>query len=354
MAKADVKDYILSVLEHLDCKGILALPTGNIHCQCPFHRPRRNVTAFGVSFVNEGRGYPYSCLSCGAKGNLAQLVSFGHKVSYGKALKMLNRNIVLTPITMGKLKDALMKLSEHSATAVASKHKVQLPPRSPNQSPMLKYMRKRRKQARDVMRVNHVIQRFGLYYCSTDRMAGRIIMPIHIGGGTVGMNDRSVDDSVRNKSLHIAGQNYNSLLYGLDEAAGKKVGVLVEGAFDLYQVHSAISRDKEHSHFGVVANMGTAWSDDKIALITDYFDELVIMFDNQKNDKGKNTGLVSAMKIQAMMQEMMPVRNVTLEYPEGKDPGICTKAEILTALYSTGYQYKSKLQQMISGSNIRI
>jgi len=129
---------------------------------------------------------------------------------------------------------------------------------------------------------------------------------------------------------------------------------LVEGAFDLYQVHSAISKKKEHSHIGVVANMGTSWSEDKTALMCDYFDEMVIMFDNQTNDKGKNPGLVSAMKISAMMGEMMPVRNVTTEYPKGKDPGICTKAEILKALYSNGYKHQSRLQQMIRSTNIKL
>lgn len=345
--KAEIKEYIVSILEKLGCRGIKEYPSGNLHCQCPFHSPRRNITAFGVSFTAENLGYPYNCQSCGEKGNLVQLLAYADGISYQRAIKRLNKSITLAPITISKLIEGFLKLKELSKAASEGLKPVPLPPRNGKQSPMVRYMEKRRQNGREVLNCEYIIKKYGLYYCGEGWYAGRIIMPIRIGGTVVGINDRAIDDSISNKSLHTAGQSFGKLLHGLDEAIGKKVCVIVEGAFDMFQVASAIQGDRQATQFGVVANIGTAFSDQKAALILENFEELVIMFDHdQKNSQGKRTGPDAANKVEWQMKEFMPVRNVTCEYPLGKDPGICTKAEILTALYATGYQHSTRLSSL--------
>jgi DNA primase len=353
--KGDAEQFILQLLNDLDCKGVKSFPTGNIHCQCPFHRPRKNVSAFGISYNKEEKGFPYNCQSCGESGNLAMLVTFIHRCTYKKALKIIDKRVAVKPVTLKILSDEMVKLSELGKEIVQKNKVASLPPRSSNQKAMMRYLEKRKKKGRDVLNVRYIVNKYGLYYCGEGRMAGRIIMPIRINGQVVGINDRAVDDGVRNKSLHVAGQNYNELLYGLDEAVGKPVGVLVEGAFDMFQVVSALSKDnKINTKYGIVCNMGTSVSETKVALLLENFDEVVVMFDNQVNDKGVNDGFDGAVKWCRELRDYMPVRNITTEYPKGKDPGICTTEQITKALKSKGYVAKTSLQRLKDGSLIKL
>jgi hypothetical protein len=186
-------------------------------------------------------------------------------------------------------------------------------------------------------------------------MAGRIIMPIRVGGKVIGINDRAVDDSVRNKSLHVKGQEYSELMHGIDEAHGKPIAVLVEGAFDMFQGVSALcKKPKMNTKYGFISNMGTSISDTKVAMVIENFEEAVIMFDNQVNDKGNNEGFEGAVKWYRELRDYMPVRDVTLSYPRGKDPGICTQEQIINAITSEGYKPQTSLQRLKNGTTIRL
>jgi DNA primase len=351
MKSSDAEDYITNLLHELNCRGIKPTNTGDIHCQCPYHRPRHNVTAFGISFTREDKGYPFHCLSCKEKGNLAQLVSMAYGCSYKRAVKLITKNIALKPITIKRLSEDLIKLSDLSRGAV-KQTRIDMPTRSGNQKAMMRYLKKRKRKGRDVMNVPYIANKYGLYYCGDGRMAGRIIMPIRINGKVVGINDRAVNESLRNKSLHIADQEYNELLHGLDEAVGKRTAVLVEGSFDMFQGVSAVmTKAKICKRYGFVNNMGTAFSEVKAALLLENFDDLVLMFDN---DIDNNDGFEGALKWYKEMKDMMPVRNVTTEYPKGKDPAICTAPQIIDAITSEGYKPKTSLQRMKSGSMIKL
>lgn len=342
--RLDVAEFLIGLLESAQCAGIHQFST-DIHCQCPFHRPRNNVTAFGVSHTNEGKGFPYHCLACEAEGNLAQLVAYINGVHYGKALRIIERRIALKPITIHALQNEFARLVHKASDDVVN---VELPPRYGNQTHMTKYLQRRKKIAHGIMDIKYIVKRYGLYYCGEGRMAGRIIMPITINDKLVGINDRATSDDIRNKSLHIKGVKYDSLMHGIDEASGKRVVVIVEGAFDMFQVVCAIrNTNKIRNNYGVVNNMGTGFSETKAGLIIENFDEAVLLFDNEYNDQGKSEGLTAAIKWYRYLGDYMDVRDCTRSYPVGKDPGICTQDQIITAIKSKGFQQKNQLQQMM-------
>jgi len=351
----DAEDYITKLLQELDCKGVKPYATGDIHCQCPFHRPSSNITAFGISFTKEDDGYPFNCLSCGESGNLSKLVSFAYDCSYERANKLITKNIALSPITVKRLNAEFTKLKELRKAHEWASKQVRMPVRAGNQKAMIRYLDKRKKRGRGVLNVPYIVNRYKLYYCGDGRMAGRIIMPIHIGGKIVGINDRAVDESVRNKSLHIKGQEYSELMHGIDEAQGKPIVVIVEGAFDMFQCASALAKESRlNTRYGFINNMGTSISDTKVSLIIEHFEEAVIMFDNQVNDRGVNDGFDGSVKWYRQLRDYMPCRNITTSYPQGKDPGICTKEQIIDAIKSKGYIPKSSLQRLKDGTTIKL
>jgi DNA primase len=340
----DVAEFIIELLKSAQCSGIHQF-SSDIHCQCPFHRPRNNITAFGVSFTNEARGFPFHCLSCGVEGNLAQLVAYINGTSYGKALRTIHRRVALKPITVHALQNEFASLVHKR---VEDKVKIELPPRYSNQQHMMKYLEKRKKKAHGIMDIKYIVKRYGLYYCGEGRMAGRIIMPITINGEIVGLNDRATNDDIRNKSLHIKGLKYDQLMHGIDEASGKRIVVIVEGSFDMFQVISAIrSTTKTKNNYSVVNNMGTSFSEVKAGLIMENFEEAVLLFDNEYNSQGKSEGLNASIKWYRYLSDFMKVRDCTRCYPQGKDPGICTTQQIIEAITSKGYICKTEVEKMM-------
>jgi DNA primase (bacterial type) len=206
--------------------------------------------------------------------------------------------------------------------------RVILPPRAKHQLATLKYIRCRSHQAHDIINPKYIRNLYRIYFCDTGRYANRIIMPVFdLAGNIVSFTNRATDDE-RTKSLHAKGIEIGNYAYGLFEAQTKRKCVLVEGQFDLYQVVSVIKLIPMLHDFGVVALLGTALPIIRKELLASMFEEIFVMLDHN------NEALERSEEIAWELDQDVEVKNVTDKYPKGKDPGVCTIAEIKKALLS--------------------
>lgn len=317
---ADAIDYIADLLEDKVEGRVKLYGDKEIRCPCPFHNGR-NDSSFRVNFTKVEAFY--NCWSCKENGDLIDLVSFLTNKSRKASLKLLNTRTNIGSFKLGDLGKKLAKIkSDLSSGGVKAMPLASLPPKAENQEPMLSYLTARSKRSHNLLRPQYICAKYGLYYCAEGRMAGRIIMPLYVDGKLVSYNDRTIIKDAKQKSKHPYNSDFNVLVYGLQQAIGKKIGVIVEGAFDLFQIVSFFSRNKGYEDWGVVALMNTLVNHDKAALIADVFDEVLLMLDHDK------AGLADMDKTVSIFEEYLPVKNITREMPYGKDPGKCSEYEL--------------------------
>jgi DNA primase len=264
---------------------------------------------------------------CAVTGNIYTLISHIYKCSHKKAENIFRKRVSVKQININLLKGIYENIKNIN-NKINSTQKIELPYMSKSNKAMLKYMnwRNDRKQ-HNVMNIDMIIKKYNLYYCSEGRYAGRIIMPIRdLDGNYIQFNDRSVFHDAENKSLHMSGTNINNLIHGLSEAYGKKIGILVEGSFDMFQVESVLRSNSKYNDYGCVNNMGCCFNDERAYLLSNTFERLLIFTDNDK------AGLGAAYKIKYCMEDLMDVRLITKNIPYEKDPAICTKDQIKTAI----------------------
>ena len=312
-SKQEAIDYVNHLL--ID-KGIRKIRIGNqsIRSCCPYHGGN-NGTSFRVHFK---KSEPFfNCWACGENGSIAQLVAFLNGTSLSKAVKHLEKNTIIGDFS---LKTLLHKVSKTKQLLEESVDRaVEHPPSAINQQPMYTYLNKRARLAHGLIMVEYIINRYHLYYCNAGRYSGRIIMPIILDGKTIAYNDRTITDS-KLKSLHQSGAIFDKIVHGLDEAMGKKIGVVVEGAFDMFQLVSFFKHSKGYEDYGSVNLMGSNISQEKVAQIASVFEEVILMLDH---DKAGLKGLKNAY----LFEQFMPCRIVTKALPYGKDPGMCSSQE---------------------------
>jgi DNA primase len=142
--------------------------------------------------------------------------------------------------------------------------------------------------------------------------------------------------------LHPSNVDFNQLLYGFDQAFGKRDVVLVEGAFDLYQIVCALLKNEKMSkRFGVVCAMGHGTSSRKLKLIAENFRKAYVLFDN---DDAGITGTKAAVE---QLSEFMPTFELTSILPKDKDPGKCSGSMLIDILNSGGAESKPFLERMM-------
>lgn len=328
MTKQTVAEFVHELLVNAGCKGARVW-RDYITAQCPFHWNKRNFKTFYVSTVEvinkrTGiQGYYFHCFSCGRGGTIPSLIAHVGNCSYQKALKRFERRVAVAGITLDGLREEMNRIHELSSMELSE---IELPPESMSQKPMYSYLRKRSRMYHSVLDVEYIVKKYGLYYCNTGRMAGRIIMPVRdTDGRIIGYNDRSIDPDAERKSLHPAGVQYGMMLHGLYESLGKNDCVVTEGAFDMFQVDCALdSRDKKK--IGFVDLMGTAFTDDRCALLARHFKNVLLMLDNDKAGKKLTNEILEERR------DDLNLWNCAKEYPDGKDPGKCTVKEIRHAV----------------------
>jgi hypothetical protein len=74
--RTNVRQFIIELLKDYGCRGIHQIGSKNINGQCPFHKPHKNTSAFGISFEDEEKGYPFRCFACGVTGTIVSLIAY--------------------------------------------------------------------------------------------------------------------------------------------------------------------------------------------------------------------------------------------------------------------------------------
>lgn len=325
MNKQSVQDFLVSALNNYGCKGI-KIHANSVTSQCPFHWNNKNFKTFRISLSkkNDEGIYIFKCFSCQESGNIQRLVAYLYNCSFKKAYKILKKNVQLEQTSLDIINGELERMSVENAGYV--KESVKLPPVSNNSHVMKNYIKGRRKKYHKVLRIDYIIKKYNLYYCDKGRYAGRIIMPIRNSiGESVAFNDRAVSEDAL-KSLHPEDPVYGKIIHGLFENKTKRKCVLVEGAFDMFQVDCAISRCDLVKEFGVINLMGTYLSDEKISLLVENFDELYLMLDNDE------AGIKALNKYYFKLSEYTDTLEIMSSYPNLKDPGKCRASEIQYAI----------------------
>ena len=333
--KQEPYDFVLELLEESGCEGI-SEHDGEIRCKCPFHGGV-NKLSFEVVFKKEEPFY--YCWSCSESGNLVDLCAYLTHSSLRKARRLVEKNTTIGLCDIATLAKKYEKIKK--SFSEYTKADIELPPKADNQEPMLEYMEKRAKKYHGILRTEYIVNKYGLYYCASGWYAGRIIMPIYVDGKLIAVNDRSINENLREKSLHQRGVNFGSIIYGLQQAVGKPTALIVEGAFDCFQVASIISRKRKYAErYGIVVVMGCDLTDEKVSIIADNFEDAAILLDHDK------AGIAGGRDAHYKLNIMMKTRNLTEVIPKGKDPGKCTDEDILTALDSLGYVPESYLSKL--------
>jgi hypothetical protein len=326
--KQEVYDYIFSYL--CDRLKYVKGSKHDIRCACPFHGGN-NATSFRVCFT---KSEPFfNCWACHESGDLVKLIAFLDSISHSQALRKLRKQTTFQAIDLNTVSKQFEKLREmFSRQAEARKRQPPaLPPMADDQRPMYEYLKARSKRYHGVLNVQYIVNRYQLYYCNTGRMAGRIIMPLYINGKLITYNDRSIDNEAKNKSLHPPGVEFDEMVYGLDQAVGKEVAVIVEGAFDTYQVVCALHKHRKLAQkYGSVTLMNNRISDGKLNLVAQNFDRAVVLLDH---DHG---GLSMMNEVCSHLEEIMPTSNATELIPREKDPGKCTADQLIRAITHAG------------------
>lgn len=328
MAKVSVAEFIQDLLTNQGCKGFKH-SRNNLNSSCPFHTQKKNTSSFGISLSKEDEGYPYQCQApqCGVVGNIFTLICHCLGCDYDKANRVFLKRVAFKPINLRALTalyDKITSVNEELKAVTLSKY----PVLSKHTKPMLKYLRWRNKRkSHGVLDLDYIIQKYGLYYCSEGRDAGRIIMPIKdLQGQWIQYNDRSIIHDAKRKSLHSAAKGIDHCLHGLYEAYGKKYIIIVEGSFDMFQVQCVIKNNRALNKFGVVTTMGADLGETRASMLAELFDRVYILYDHDE------AGVEGAGKAYDLLNDYMPVYNITERLPKHKDPGICDEEQIIHAI----------------------
>jgi len=331
MAKLEVEDFVYELLQEYGCKSIRKYKD-SITAQCPYHWNKSNFKTFRVSTVEVLNkrtgivGFHYHCFSCGAGGSIVSLISHINRCTIKKAEKIFRKRVVLKQVTLDGIRKELRKLNEEND--ITELKEVALASFAKNQEPMMRYLKRRNKTYHRTLDIDYIINKYELYYCSSSRYAGRIIMPVRdISGKVVYFNDRTIDDSITNKSLHQYGSLASQVLHGIRYAHTKKKCVVCEGAFDMFAVDCAIQDKNDLKRdYGIINLMGLVVSDIRLSMLINHFDSVYWMLDNDKD------GIRTTRKFAREFKDDLEMHNCTQAYPEHKDPAKCTKKEIRKAI----------------------
>ena len=161
---------------------------------------------------------------------------------------------------------------------------------------------------------SETIEMFGVGYCDTGIMSGRIAIPIHdTNNNLVAYCGRAVDDS-EPKYLFPKGFQKNKVVYNLNRVKRSKAGeiAIVEGFFDVFSLWQAGIES--------VALMGSSMSYHQKRLLSNLENRLTLLFDG---DEAGKKGMQTAAH---MLSGIKPVKAIYL--PNDTQPEDLSRKEL--------------------------
>ena len=316
--KLELSQFVKQILENYGVKGIKEI-NGEVFAQCPYHWPEKNFSCFSVSITKESDGYPFYCFSCKNEGNIYELISHIMKCDYKKAIKIFAKKVGFKPINLESIKQHFNNLK--SKLMEKNEVKIKMPERSTTDK-IFEYFNERNElQAHGLLRSKYIISKYDLYFCDSGQFANRIIMPIRdVDGKYIYFQNRAVYDYM-SKNKFIKGSNATDYLYGLFEILKRKKVIIVEGPFDLYQLISFMIKN-DIFDYDVVSTMGTNITEYRASLISEFFDEAYILFDNDLAGlSGERMGF-------RILNDYVKTFKLTQNLWPGKDPGNSTEEQL--------------------------
>lgn len=279
--------------------------TEHFLCYCPFH-VNLNTPSFEIAKANG----LWLCFneSCGARGNLEQLVQKlgGDSLSIGKTLAQVKANYKQNRDVNAEFQKIFFdKIDQVDWTEKVDSLVVNYDTEDINK---LKYMLDRGFNP-------STLRQFEVGFSSKKN---RIVIPVRNESfKLVGVIGRAISEDKKPKYLYSDNLPKKGILFNLCHAKTYRQVIIVEGSLDAIKVHQA-------GYANVVASLGSGFSEQQAELINRYFLDVIIFGDN--DDAGRGLG--------EQIVERCSRRNLFYaQYPEGiKDPGEMTEDQICTAI----------------------
>jgi len=298
-------------------------------CGCPFHEDK--TPSFSIN-KETGLWICFTCNSLGLEegsGNFVKLVMLLESCSYESAKKIIYKNedaeTVVERLTK-KINNVINK--EHEVIIKNLDIKIELPQEFElftdiKQCP--KYLLNRLHWK--------TITHFKLGICREGYYKNRIIIPIYHNEEIVGFQARwigNADEAEVKRYLFASGFVTNNYLFNYDGVKDCKALILVEGSINVMSM-----REKNFS--AVAAFSAKDLSIRQLKLLVDLgLDELIICFDNDRN----NVGQTSAKRNMKKLRNYFDVSIMSL--PLEKDPNDLDEQQ-LKAIYNSRYYEKRTL-----------
>lgn len=189
-----------------------------------------------------------------------------------------------------------------------------------------------------------IVKKFELKYCVSGRYEGRIIIPYKVKEKIIGFNSRliGVDKSEGKEQRYrylISLNEFEGFLYNFEDIDNKDYCILVEGPFDLMYL-------VQNGYKNVISTLNTRVSVEHLLKISE-FKKIIFCFDNDKNERGKQSMLKASQNILRILPDK-PIFNVDL--PKYKDPNECTPEELKVAFsHMKKIAEKKKPDREVSG-----
>lgn len=239
----------------------------------------------------------FNCFSCGFSGKLSKLF---RKVG----IELIEVKIDRQPIKIAKLKSKLRNIQ--------NKDIIDMPPDAEIYEGTFKGIN------------SETLKKFNSFTTTHLGLSQYLCFPINQFGKVqfiIGRHHEADPPAGEQKYIiRPAGANLSNILHPLDQVIGYKSIILVEGIFDMLNLH-------QHGYVNAVCIFGVQnFKKEKLKLIDMFnFNKVYLMMD------GDNAGRQAAKKI----SELLDTLNVEIKIPsitEGKDPGSMSPYELLESL----------------------
>jgi DNA primase len=263
---------------------------------CPFHK---NVHS-PAFYINKKTGL-WQCFnpSCGEKGNFRRL----YKQITGKAYHKDNQ---LDPVSLTKTIEAGFRKSTSSDELDIDAISVDY-----NDSNSIIKMQPFFDRGLDVKTLEH-------FEVGFSEIKNRIVIPVRNHNyKVVGFIGRAITPEQEPRYLYNKGFKRANVLFNIQNAKAHPSCIIVEGSVDAMMVHQA-------GFPNVVATLGAQVSEYQIKMIKKYFDEIIILSDNDEAGNHMAGAIIKSCVGKLISKAEIPVGK--------KDPGEMNKEEITQSI----------------------